>query len=61
MAVLKVATSHKMKMAVRENGQLTATLSLADSSASINLDQVPRWNIAMFSNKNILIYQTPLR
>jgi hypothetical protein len=32
----------KMKMAVWGNGHLTTALSLADSSASIILDQVPR-------------------
>ena len=42
MAVINVATCQKMKKAVWENGHLTATLSRADSSASINLVQVPR-------------------
>ena len=42
MAAVNGATSLKMKMAAWENGHLTVALSLADSSASIILDQVPR-------------------
>jgi hypothetical protein len=42
MAKVNVVSFPKIKKAVYKNGQLTATLSLADSSASINLDQVPR-------------------
>jgi hypothetical protein len=42
MAVINAAIGRKIKKAVWENGHLTATLSRADSSASINLVQVPR-------------------